>query len=350
MDNEESTPNEFETRKAELREKAEMQDSGQPERSTPESATNQGDSQGQQTDALRAAAGEDAQKNLSPESPSEKSAREIRERDEATGRFVKKQEATGQSPQPQQQQTQQQPATGQDAERLAAKKAKDDERFDRNWQKLQADRQALEEQRRQIAAYEQQLRQMPNPAQQPRFGSQELAQAADDFQSQAEKALEDDDLETYRAKMKLAKDTRAAAQESYQYEQYEAQQMSQQQLVQAWQNTVANVIKDLPQLNDPNDDLSKEVAELLGNDQRFVQYPDGFEVAVAIAQGRLATEENSGLKAEIEKQKQEITRLNGLLSPLGGRDSSGHSASNNLGNLPFEQRKERLRDAADAMI
>jgi hypothetical protein len=149
--------------------------------------------------------------------------------------------------------------------------------------------------------------------------------------------------------MALANDTYAAANDSYQYEQYQVQQQSLEQHKIEWSKNCEAVVNDLPELNDPDSDLTKTVHELMGSDPRFSREVDGFEVAVALAQGKLATEENSGLKDELAKAKNEINRLNGLLRPFNSRDVTTHGGGggSDLSNYSLAERSKILRARAE---
>jgi hypothetical protein len=322
--------------------------SGQPS----ESATKSDDSQGQKQTEDRAADTQDAQRNLSPESSSKKEGAGVDRGDgrDVYGRIVKKTPEQSQAPTDQPTQ-QQQPQPRNDEERRALKEQKDRERYDRNWEKLNERSAQILEMERQARERLEQLQRMPDPTQQPRMDSQQLLVAAEDFDKRAQDALAEEDYDTFNKLRKLAKETVQQANEEYQREQYEFQQQSFEQHKQAWSQNMERVVADLPELNDANHDLTKTVHELMASDPRFSREVDGFEVAVAIAQGRLAIEENSGLKDELAQAKNEITRLNKLLGPASYKDSTGHGrTSSDLSNMPLEQRKELLRSNVDKMV
>ncbi len=213
------------------------------------------------------------------------------------------------------------------------------------------ERAAIAQERQELRQQMQQLQQMAQQRQQPqaqgpRFSSQHLVAAVDEFEATAIKALNEGDTETAQKNIDLARKARVAAQESYFAEQQEQYQGQYQQHAQAWRNTAAEVIRQHPELADETTEQAKKMQQLLQAEPVFGEIPDGFAKAYGYLQMHMAAEA-SGLKdekiASLEKQLKDLQERTGL----SGSGPSPRS-ERNTDDLPLDEQGEALRRQLDA--
>lgn len=193
----------------------------------------------------------------------------------------------------------------------------------------------------QIAQLEQRLQQPRQQPQQPRFSSQHLAQAADEFEAKAVRLLKEGDPEQAQAEIDLARKARQAAQQSYFAEQQEAYQGAYSQHEQAWRNTAAQVIQAHPDLADGETEAAKAMQALLQSEPLFGEIPDGFKKAYELLELRQSAAEASGLKekvASLEKQLKDLQERTGLK----GSGPVSH-AERNLDDMSLDEQGDVLR-------
>jgi hypothetical protein len=225
------------------------------------------------------------------------------------------------------------------------KAADDAKRLADNWKKFDAEKAAIRQEVAQLRAQFQQQQQTQAQAQAkaqgPRFSSQHLAQAVEEFEATGLKALNEGDTETAQKNFDLAKKARVAAQESYFAEQQEQYQGAYKQHEQAWRNTASQVIQAHPELADQNSDVAKKMQQLLQAEPIFGEIPNGFAKAYDYLQMHIAAEA-SGLKdekiASLEKQLKELQERTGL----SGSGPTPRS-ERNIADLSLEEQGQALR-------
>lgn len=194
----------------------------------------------------------------------------------------------------------------------------------------------------QLEAQLQQPRQAQGPQQQqPRFSSQHLAQAADEFEAKAVKLLREGDTESAQAEIDLARKARQAAQESYFAEQREAYQGAYSQHEQAWRNTASQVIQAHPELADPSSEAAQHMQKLLQEKPIFGEMPDGFKEAYALLELRRDAAEASGLKEKVASLEKQLKELQERTSIKGSGPMS--RTDRNLEDLSLEEQERALR-------
>jgi len=230
-----------------------------------------------------------------------------------------------------------------------AKAKKDQARFDRNWQKLEARSKALSDRERQLAQIEQRRQTQPQDmSQRPRFKSNDYWNAAEGFEAEGLRLMKDDP-EAAQEKFGYARDARMQAQRAYEAEYKEAQTQAYQGFESEWTKTAESVVKEEPALADPESQMAQDMIELLEAYPMLGQHPQGFKYAHEVLKLRTAAGGVSELRAENEKLKKENERLNGLTSLSGGPDASKHSSSanNDFNSMTEDQQREYLRRDAE---
>lgn len=275
----------------------------------------------------------DTETDTKPPNPEPSAEAKERARDEH-GKFVK-QEATEPTP------AEQAPEPKQESN--YAKKFKEEQRRDKSWQALEAEKQSFRQEREQILSEIKALRQdvVSSGAQRPataRFASAQYNQAADEFAKRGRQFYKDGDVEQGDAQFDLASQARAQAGEAQKAEFTEAQGKFDTQ----WRDNANAVIKEVPELGDPNSEMSKDMIKLLEQHPVLGLVNDGFKHAHEILTLRRQAAEVSGLREENKTLKQEVDRLTKLTTPLGGKDTAKHSAPSNIADLPLEQQKATL--------
>lgn len=252
---------------------------------------------------------------------------------DATGKFVKKD-----APPPQGE------AQAPPEDKAAVKAAKDAERLDRSWQNLEREKAAVRETQARLERLEHEVRSLATrPQESARFDSQQYARASYEFSERAKKLLSDGDIEGGMEQLKLAEQTRQAADEAAKQE----AQTSEQSFLGTWQNNAREVIRDVPELGDPNSELAKEMQKLLTEHPVLGFVPDGFRQGYEILQLRKTAAEASGLREENQQLKQEIERLTKAATPAAPKASAKHTAP--TGNETLQQMEERLRREAEEL-
>lgn len=206
----------------------------------------------------------------------------------------------------------------------------------------QRERAAIQAERQQLAIARQQLQQQAAQGQQPRFNSQHLWQAADEFEGQARRLLKDGEVDQANNQLDLATKARAEAQKAYYYEQQEAYQGQIATHRQRWESVTAKVINENPELADPNTEMAKQMQELLSQEPVFGQLEDGFKRALEVLQAKRTIAEVSGLKDENTKLKQQLKELQDRTA-ITGSGAQPHAEPQNFNEMSEAQQEDYLR-------
>lgn len=232
---------------------------------------------------------------------------------------------------------------------------KDQERQDRSWKALEAEKERVRAREAELARQAQELersRQAPNPNNQPRFSSQHLMKAVQTFEAEARKALQEGDPEEAAKQLDLASKARTEAQRSYQAEVRQAQEQQATEFGKQWQADTEGLIKDNPELANPQSKDGQELIAMLQQEPYLGFLPDGARKAWTVITLRREAAEASGLRDKLAKAEKEIERLNSLVSPQGGRGTGTHAGAKKFNDLNEAEQKayleRRAREADDA--
>lgn len=230
-----------------------------------------------------------------------------------------------------------------------AKAKKDNARYDRNWQKLEARSREVQAREQRLAEAERMRQRQPDDmANRPRFKSNDYWDAAEGFEKEGLRLMKEDP-EAAQEKFTFAADARRQAQRAYEVEYQEAQTQAFKGFEQAWSATAESVIKEEPALADPESQMAQDMIELLEAYPLLGQHPEGFKYAHELLKLRAAAGEVSELREQREKDKKEIERLNADKALSGGPDASKHSqrANNDFNSLSEDEQREWLRRDAE---
>lgn len=329
-------PNDLDAEGIALRDFANKADAGQitqeeldagPKATKPAEKSAQDSESGQKasTSGQQRAAGTEAATDNKPDN-SETSAEEKpvvdrlgREHDPKTGKLLPKKSDLAADTKPEAEQKPETPYSKaqKEQEREKSVLAGFEQKRQAEWARIRAEDQRLAQERAQLQAQAQQARA-------PRFSSQDLWQAADEFDKNSEKLLSEGDLDGAKAQLGLARSARQSAQQSYYYEQQQAYHSQVEQHGQAWRANCAQIIEQNPELADTTSEVGQQMTQLLEQEPILGQVPDGFKKAWEIIQMRRDAAEVSGLREENEKLKQEL-KAERERTGLGGSGPTPHA-------------------------
>jgi hypothetical protein len=155
--------------------------------------------------------------------------------------------------------------------------------------------------------------------------------------------MEEGDIDSAKEQRGMANQARQAA---HQYEQAEYQE-SQQRFAQAWRTNAEAVIKEVPELGDPESEASQAMVALLEREPLLAQLQDGFRKGYEILKTQKEAAEASGLRDENTKLKKENERLNKLLNPLGSKGSPSHSGPTKFSEMSLDEQRAHLSKQAE---
>ena len=215
---------------------------------------------------------------------------------------------------------------------------KEKERFAKNWKTYQ---QRNEESKAKVAAAEERARKAEEEAAKLRRAPAELP-----YKDRRGFTVEDYDnyatAQESEGNYQVAKNAREEAA-------LLRQEVMEKQFLSKWQATQAEMVEANPDLANPTTALNKEVEKLLREpDNVYITRPTGLKAAVAQAKANLQSDSVSAIKAENEKLKQELNRLE-KLGAIPGRDG----AMKRVGQKGFEemtleqQRAQLLRQSEE---
>jgi hypothetical protein len=191
-----------------------------------------------------------------------------------------------------------------------------------------------------------QQNQAKQKAQGPRFSSQHLAAAVDEFEATAMKALNEGDSESAQKNFDLARKARQAAQESYFAEQKEEYQKGYQAQQQSWDTNCKEVFKEAPELMDVNSEIGQQMMQLLNAKPVLREYPDGFKDAYEHLKALRLAAEASKLKEEKASLEKQLKELQQRTSITGSGPTP--RSERNISDLPTDEQGEQLRRQLDS--
>jgi hypothetical protein len=193
-----------------------------------------------------------------------------------------------------------------DEEELAAskdqeRKQKDNERYDRSWKRLEAEKAEVRKIRRELEEAQKVFKKKADPAETYKDEKGYTAQQYDEYAEQCEGR---DDFRSAMMARQRAQEVRTQA--------------MQNMFAERWRETQDDVMSEEEEMQNMLSPLFREVDGLIRNDAIFRSVPEGMRYAVEFAKAKLASKQLQTLQADNEKLNKEITRLNGLLGINGG--------------------------------
>lgn len=222
-----------------------------------------------------------------------------------------------------------------------SKRSKSKAREAKAWQKIEAEKAELAEERAEIAKQREEYEEKTKPPTSKEYN--DLAKWYEDNgdYEKAEKAKEAADT---------ARDTEYAELQNAQKTSVEAKQKAQQN----WWDTANEFVAkpENKELQDVNTPLGQTVKQLLDSDPRFLDIPDGFQVATEMAKGKLAVSSLADKTKRIAELENEIKQLNKKTS-IGTSGANEHNPTPIRGSKSLDQEEAELINLArkeDAMM
>jgi hypothetical protein len=226
------------------------------------------------------------------------------------------------------------------------KATQDAKRLADNWKKFDEEKRAIRQEVAQLRQQFQQVAQQKQQAQGPRFSSQHLAAAVDEFEATAMKALNEGDAEGAQKNFELARKARQAAQESYFAEQKEEYQKGYESQQQQWDTNCKEVFREAPELMDVNSEIGQQMMQLLNAKPVLREYPGGFKDAYEHLKALRAAAEASKLKEENASLQKQLKELQQRTSITGSGPTP--RSERNISDLSPDEQGEQLRRQLDS--
>ena len=223
------------------------------------------------------------------------------------------------------------------AKKAAEKKAKDQERFEKNWKGLNQRSEALKKKEEELARKEKELANGNGAAIKRIRTMEDVREAKDkdgfsvsDYEYAAKKFEEDGEPE----KAQTLKN--------------QAQQLFVKTFTDEWTRNTNEMIEEHPELSDSKKPLTQAVNRCLENIPILKMIPEGIRFAVRIAQGDTSAALISELKSENRKLNKQLEKLNRRTRLVGSGPSRGEASfeGQDVLSLPKEKRKSYLRHLA----
>lgn len=230
-------------------------------------------------------------------------------------------------------------AQGEAGKEGKSRKEKSDDRLNLTWEEVNR-------QKEEIARVKAQAERDRAEAERLRLEAAERARSAgqftpDDYDAAADHFESEGDMRNAELARKRAADLRSdlkAAEERRKREDYERQ----------LRDAVNAARAAHPELDDPNNELTKTVNEILANRPAFNSYPNGIIDAVRVAEVKLRGDRVDALQAEVDALKAQLSEAKKRSQP-GGDTPTVPKRERGFGSLSLdEQRSHLLRIAAEA--
>ncbi len=220
-----------------------------------------------------------------------------------------------------------------------SREEKEESRKDKTWQQLNAEKEDV----RRMKAEAERLR---AEAEQLRAEAAERAKTAgqytaEDFETAAQRFEAEGDAESAALAKERARQIRAdveAAKAKNQRQQYEADLKA----------VVAQARADHPELDDPENPLTKTVKEVMENRPVFKTYANGLIDAVRVAQLKLKADGVESLQKELDEVKSKLADAEKRLQPGGATPSAPERSSKGFDQLSSKEQRAILMSVAMA--
>jgi len=214
------------------------------------------------------------------------------------------------------------------------REAKDAERYDRSWQRLQQEKEAFNAQRAQFQdAYRMaQLQQQARPPKLEKDGI-DLAgyhKAYLDFRQRG-------DFENAMRSLETVLELQGQGQNYVAQNQEAAYEL-------AWRNDMESAIQQIPMLQDPNSPLTQETDRIINEHPYLFYIPQGFHKAIEIATLLLASGSDSELREELERKNAYIEQLERRSQPARGGPGQPPRGPARQEDMSLDEEEAYLRD------
>lgn len=255
------------------------------------------------------------------------------------------------------QQQQQQTQTQTQETQAPAKKESDYQKFLREKEQLQKEKQRLAQTWQQVQAEKERIRQgqqrttqqqAPTPAQPAgplaKIATEELHDIAVQFEQEGDTKL----AKAVRAEIarRAAAEQQATTQQQTQTQ--AGQQIPQEQFIAEWQGHLRQLEQAEPELTKPDSPLRAEVQQVLQGHVYFSERPDRIREAVQFAKLRLEAKAAPELRQRVQTLEKEITTLRKATAPGGGATESRGAPQKAFEEMGEAERITFLKQAAAA--
>lgn len=240
-----------------------------------------------------------------------------------------------------------------------AKAKKDAERKDKSWKALEAEKELtrkeqaeIQRQRAEFAAnvrqYQQQQQSQRQQQDNGRFSPEEFERATDWYEKEAEKALQDGDLDKYRELNNNAKLTRRASKDAATKHAQAQQQQQQAEFVQQYEASFLRVVEKDKDAGDPDTETGKKIVSLFQEFPILQAIPNGFEVGYELLKMRDKATGYDATAKERDDWKRRAEEAEAKLQPGAGGPASPIATIGNSETMPLDQLEKHLRNRAYA--
>lgn len=222
--------------------------------------------------------------------------------------------------------------TGEPADKQAVpeeRKKKDDERFDRNWKKLQEEKEATRQER---LKHESDLKELEE-LRATRIESESLTQARE-----FDRLAEEFEAEGNPDAAKLARSKSAQARNEASTK---LQEERGKRFMQEWRSNYEKAAEADKDLYDDSSQLFQSVEALLKAEPVLRNMPDGINKAVAYVKNSLAAQESVQLKADLAERDKRIAELTQKLT-LGGSNPAAFSGNKDFKDMDRASQRKAL--------
>jgi hypothetical protein len=236
-----------------------------------------------------------------------------------------------------------QPAESTDSEQSEASDEKTESRYEKlrkaeerqkkTWQKLQEERESLRVAKEEIEASRSQLESDRNRLADEIANKGEEA-SPDVYEAVAERFRDSGEPELAEEAMRMAKEARSKrenAQKTVEVNRFKKE----------WSDSVSELVKDKPDLNNPESELYKATEFLLKNKPALSTYSSGFRDAVEVAEYYVNSKKLETVSSENKKLREELDNYKRKLN-LGTSDVPRRSAPKGFGDMSRDEQREAI--------
>lgn len=218
------------------------------------------------------------------------------------------------------------------------KEAKEQERFGRNWTKLQADnaanrieRESLSKEKADITAFkEKAFLDIKEARHKSSYRPEDYEAAAEEYEAQG------DDVTAERMRTEAGTMREERIKEQAEFESHKAQA--------EWNENFQALVDKQPELAQEGSDLNNTVRELFKARPMLEKYPDGIKDAVQFANMQLENQRLANITAERDSLAAKVKELEQKLQPGGAQPSPTKQGSvDDFDAMTLEEQRQHLR-------
>lgn len=236
---------------------------------------------------------------------------------------------TSGEPAPEQTEAAEAEAPPQEEQKLSPREQKEQERYDRNWNKLQAEKEAFKKEQAELESFkEKAFKEIREARHKSQFSPDDYEAAAQRFEDEGR----DEMAEEARKQASQMRDEYAR----------EKAELEQHRREQAWQSNFQELVNAQPELAEDGSELNATVKKLLTEKPLLQTYPEGIQDAVAAANLMLDNQRMKSVEAERDELAAKVKQLESKLQP-GAASVAPLEQGNGFNSLTREQQREYLR-------